>query len=90
MPLIKIIKDGRELVLPERLAEKLIEGFEAEFIDVVPTKAEVIAKHREEKRKALEQAKIERQRQSKERQEAIKNERLERIAMLQLENLKEE
>ena len=90
MPLIKIIKDGRELVLPERLAEKLIEGFEAEFIDVVPTKAEVIAKHREEKRKALEQAKIERQRQSKERQEAIKNERLERIARIQLENLKED
>jgi cell division protein FtsN len=89
MPLIKIIKDGRELVLPERLAEKLIEGFEAEFIDVVPTKAEVIAKHKEEKRKALEQAKIERQRQSKERQEAIKNERLERIARTQLENLKE-
>tara|TARA_R110000796_G_scaffold2353_1_gene9301 strand:+ start:447 stop:719 length:273 start_codon:yes stop_codon:yes gene_type:complete len=90
MPLIKIIKDGRELVLPERLAEKLIEGFEAEFIDVVPTKAEVIAKHKEEKRKALEQAKIERQRQSKERQEAIKNERLERIARIQLENLKED
>tara|TARA_R110002167_G_scaffold345421_2_gene555253 strand:- start:677 stop:955 length:279 start_codon:yes stop_codon:yes gene_type:complete len=79
MPLIKIIKDERELIVPERLAKQLIESSEAVFLDVVLTKSEVIAKHLKQENKAKERAKKRKQKQREELKEARNNERLEKI-----------
>tara|TARA_R110000824_G_scaffold42703_2_gene125441 strand:+ start:16 stop:279 length:264 start_codon:yes stop_codon:yes gene_type:complete len=82
MPLIKILKEGRTLIVPERLAERLIDSSQAEFLDVVETKKEIATRHIKEKAKERERLKKDQQRQAKERQEAKKNERLAKIALL--------
>jgi hypothetical protein len=83
MPLIKILKNKRTLVVQERIADRLIEDYEAEFLDVVETKKEVKTRHTKERNESREQARIEQKRQTRERQEARRNARLEEVSSLQ-------
>jgi len=78
MPLIKLKKGERIVIVPELLAEALQESGEAVFLDVVETESEVRTRHIKEKKEAAERVKIERKRQQEEMREARRNERIKR------------